>query len=417
MGGSILLQTVVADRVDTKPRRFAVVDRTGAIYPTIQAVAAAWNDVVEGKSKLDDPRLAGMSSRRRKSVGPRFEPSLVTETGRSPDEVRLELSDRIRRGELFAFVEIPEGVLDPKGQADAKILYHAENSNDDTLTRFLEAAINGDVRLRRFQAAGIDPLAAERLSRPVPTEVLGLLSRGPDGRIKPAEKVDRVRTFVVPAALMFVVFMIVMTTTPQLLNTVIEEKMSRISEVLLGSVSPFELMMGKLIGNVGVAVVLAAIYCAGGFAVAAYYGYADAVTPSAVLALAFFVVVAVVLYGSLFMAVGSACSELKDAQSLMMPVLILAMLPVFCWTIILNNPNSPTSVGLSLFPPATPYLMLLRMLLNPAPPAWQVGLSVVLTTLATLTCVWAAGKVFRTGLLMQGKAATLGEIARWVMAK
>ena len=106
---------------------------------------------------------------------------------------------------------------------------------------------------------------------------------------------DRVRTFVVPAALMFVVFLIVMTTTPQLLNSVIEEKMSRISEVMLGSVDSFELMMGKLIGNVGVALVLAAIYVAGGFATAAYYGYADVVSPAALLALAFFVVVAVVL--------------------------------------------------------------------------------------------------------------------------
>jgi ABC-2 type transport system permease protein len=117
------------------------------------------------------------------------------------------------------------------------------------------------------------------------------------------------------------------------------------------------------------------------------------------------------------MAVGAACSELKDAQSLMMPVMILSMLPAFCWTMILNNPNGPASVGLSLFPPATPFLMLLRMLLQPSPPAWQVGLSVVLTTLTSLACVWAAGKVFRTGILMQGKAATLGEMARGVVAR
>ncbi len=415
--GSIVLQTVVADRVDTKPRRFAVVDRSGVLYPTIRAVAAAWNDVVEGKSKVEDPRLASMSGRRRNPAGSRFEPSLVADAGRSHDEVRLELSDRIRKGELFAFVEIPEDVVNPDRGADAKILYHTDSPNDDALMRFLDAAINGDVRLRRFQSAGIDPMAAERLSRPLPTEVLGLLTRGSDGRIKPAEKVDKVRTFVVPAALMFVVFLIVMTTTPQLLNSVIEEKMSRISEVMLGSVDSFQLMMGKLIGNVGIALVLAAIYVAGGFAAAAHYGYADVVSPTALLALAFFVVVAVVFYGSLYMAVGSACSELKDAQSLMMPVMILAMLPAFCWTIILNNPNSPASVGLSLFPPATPFLMLLRMLLPSSPPAWQVGLSLVLTTLTTLACVWTAGKIFRTGILMQGKAATLGEMVRWVLAK
>ena len=255
MVGSIVLQTVVADRADTKPRRFAVLDHTGKIYPTINLATGVWNDVVEGKKKIDDLRLAGLSGRRNRPKGSRFEPELVREDGRSGDEIRLELSDRIRKGNLFAFVEIPAEVIDPKGKTDVKILYHTESPNDESLMRFLEAAINADVRVRRFQAAGINPLAAERLSKPIPAEVLGLLKRGSDGHVKPAEKVDFIRTFVVPAALMFVVFMVVMTTTPQLLNSVIQEKTSRISEVLLGSVSPFELMMGKLIGNVGVSLV------------------------------------------------------------------------------------------------------------------------------------------------------------------
>ena len=75
------------------------------------------------------------------------------------------------------------------------------------------------------------------------------------------------------------------------------------------------------------------------------------------------------------------------------------------------------SVGMSLFPPATPYIMLLRMALQPAPPTWQVALGVVLTLLTATACVWAAGKIFRTGLLMQGKAPTFGERARWVVAR
>ena len=98
------------------------------------------------------------------------------------------------------------------------------------------------------------------------------------------------------------------------------------------------------------------------------------------------------------MAVGAACNELKDAQSLMMPVMLLSMFPVFVWTAVLQNPSSPLSVGMSLFPPASPFLMLMRLALRPAPPAWQVGLSVVLTTATALFCIWAAGKIFRTGL-------------------
>ena len=109
-------------------------------------------------------------------------------------------------------------------------------------------------------------------------------------------------------------------------------------------------------------------------------------------ALVLYLVLAILLYGSLYMAVGAACSELKDAQSLMMPVMILSMFPIFVWTAVLTNPSSTLSVGMSLFPPASPYLMLMRLAMRPSPPAWQVGLSIVGTTLTALFCVWAAGQ-------------------------
>jgi len=149
----------------------------------------------------------------------------------------------------------------------------------------------------------------------------------------------------------------------------------------------------------------------------AYYGYANILSPGLIAALALFLFLAILLYGSLYTAVGAACSELKDAQSLMMPVMLLSMIPVFVWIAVLKNPASPLSVGMSLFPPASPFLMLMRLALRPAPPAWQVALSVVLTTLTAMAIVGAAGKIFRTGLLMQGKPPSFVELARWVMAK
>ena len=216
---------------------------------------------------------------------------------------------------------------------------------------------------------------------------------------------------------MFILFFVIMTSAPQLLNSVIEEKMSKISEVLLGSITPFELMAGKLMGNAGIALLTASLYLGGGFGVAAYHGYGDVVSPWLLAGLGLYLVLAIMLYGSLYMAVGAACNELKDAQSLMMPVMLLSMFPVFVWTAVLQNPSSPLSVGMSLFPPASPFLMLMRLALRPAPPAWQVGLSVVLTAATALFCVWAAGKIFRIGLLMQGKAPSFRELARWVMAR
>ncbi len=407
MGLSIGLQLLVAKRVDTRTRTFAVVDRTGALYPPIEKAAEAYNEqVVDAKGQL---------------VRPRLEPSQAG----GGEAVALELSDRIRRNELDAFVVIPAGALEaPKpGAAPPAIEYHSDNPNDDVIRNWLVGTVNAEVRMRRFRAAGVDVALADRLNQPVNLDNLGLVERaraaatasgGP--ATTAAQKVDPVRTALVPAVLLFVMFLLIMSTTPQLLNSVIEEKMSKISEVLLGSVTPFELMMGKLLGNAGIAMVLAALYVGGGYAVAAYYGYADAVSGGLMAALALYVVLAILLYGSLFMAVGSACSDLKDAQSLMMPVMILSMLPMFVWTAILTNPSSALSVGLSLFPPASPYLMLMRMAMRPSPPAWQIGLSIVGTTLTALFCVWAAAKIFRTGLLMQGKAPSYRELVRWVMA-
>ena len=410
MGLSILLQVFVAERVDTKPRKFVVIDHSGVLFPAIEQAAQAHN------TKL--PEARGKNAR------PRMEPEPASSAARGADPaLALELADRVHRGELDAYVEIPAGVIEPAA-ADATagaLQYHSNNPNDDTIRNWLIQVVNGVVRARRFRSAGLDQALAERLSRPVEIENLGLVERSSEAGsatgVKSAEKVDRVRSELVPAALMFIMFFVIMTSAPQLLNSVIEEKMSRISEVLLGSVTPFELMMGKLLGNAGIAMVLAALYLGGGFAVLAYHGYANVVSPGLIATLVLFLFLAILLYGSLYMAVGSACSELKDAQSLMMPVMLLSMIPVFVWTAVLKNPASPLSVGMSLFPPASPFLMLMRLALRPAPPAWQAVLSVVLTTLTAMAIVWAAGKIFRTGLLMQGKPPSFIELARWVMAK
>src|SRR5262249_58453097 len=109
-------------------------------------------------------------------------------------------------------------------------------------------------------------------------------------------------------------------------------------------------------------------------------------------------------------------SDLRDARGMMPPAMLVLMLPWLTWFAVLNAPDSPMSIGLSLFPTATPFLMLLRIMLPPGPPLWQVALSVVVTTIASVAAVYAAGKVFRTGLLMQGKAATFAELWRWVRA-
>ena len=397
-GSAVVLQRVVDKQVDAKPRRVAVLDDTGELYGPLQAAAEAWN---RGERDL----------RPKVEQGPRFVLEAVTAEG-SRDAQRLALSDRVRREELFAFAELPRSLFEP--DTTERIRYYSSAPAYSELPQWLLRSVMKEIVKRRFAEADVSPLVVARLIKPVDLEELGLLDRTREGAVRPARTVDKIRTIGIPVTFMFVLFIIVMTTTPQLLNSVLEEKMSRISEVLLGSVTPFQLMLGKLLASTAVSGVLTLVYLSGAAWAATRWGYLDALDPRMLAWFVLFLLLAVLIYGSLFIAIGSACSDLKDAQNLMTPAMVILMVPALMWTAITRAPQSALAVGASMFPPATPFLMLLRLALEERPPAWQVGLSVILTLLCMLAIVWAAGRIVRTGLLMQGKGVSVREILRWI---
>lgn len=398
IGAAMVMQKVMMERPDTERREFAVIDHTGVLHEPLARAAEAWN---REATSADGTRRAGA-----------FVPSQVDPAGRRIEEVRLELSDRIRREEIFAFVEIPASALD--AASGVRLRYHSNHPAHTELPRWLEATIGREIVSRRFEAASLDRRMVDRLTRTPDIQSLGLLERGDKGAIKEAAAVDRLRTFAIPAAFMMMMFLLVMSSSPQLLNSVIEEKMSRISEVLVASVTPFQLMMGKLLGSVGVSLVLAVIYLAGGYVLARYWGYANVLTPGLIASFFFYLVLAVLLFGSMFIAIGAACTDLKDAQNMMTPAMILVMFPMFTWAAVIRAPESGLALATSLFPFSTPFIMLLRIALQPAPPVWQILLSAVLVGVTVVCAVWAAGRIFRAGLLMYGKAATPREMLRWI---
>jgi ABC-type Na+ efflux pump permease subunit len=396
MGIALGVQKFTRNATDIKERRFVVIDRTGVLYPAVAAAAEEWN---RGAT------ATGVQ------LAPRFVPSAAM-FGETDEQARAELSDRVRKDDIYAFVEIPADALDPASRGT--IRYHSNHPSYRTLPSWITNVVNREIMNQRFRDAAIDRALVTRLTRRTELEELGLLQRNASGQIRAAVAVDKVRTVAIPVGMMMILLFSVMSGAPQLLNSVIEEKMSRISEVLIGSVTPFELMMGKLIGSVSVSVLLAAVYIAGGAAVASYMGYGDALRVSDIGWLMLFLVMASFMFGSIFITIGAACSDLKDAQGMMTPAMLIMMLPWMTWFAILNAPDSSMSIGLSLFPTAAPFLMLLRIMIPPGPPVWQILLAVVISALTTVLAVYAAGKIFRTGLLMQGKAATFGEMWKWV---
>ena len=342
---------------------------------------------------------------------PPFAPERVDVGPRALDEVRLALSERVRKEELYAFVEVP---AEPDRD---KLRYYSDHPAYEDLREWLSKTVDETLRNDRYQQAHLAPQLVEALSRHVASDTLGLWKRDADGRIHPAEKQDEFRAVVIPMTAVFLLFFFVVTSVPQLMNSVLTEKTSRISEVLLGSLSPTELMAGKLLGSVAVSLLLGALYLTTGLTIAGRMGFASAIPPGLVAWFLVFLVLAMLLYGSVAMAVGAACNDAKDAQSLMLPVMMPLMLPMFVLLPVIESPSSTLSVGMSLLPPMTPLVMLLRVALHPAPPTWQVALGAVLTLLTTAACIWAAGRVFRVGLLAQGKSAGLGQMLRWIFAR
>lgn len=400
MGLAFGVQTLTARR-DTSERRVAIVDRTGVLGPAIVEAARQHN--------------AEQTSPAGRRTGPVFVPELVE--GEASDTTRLALSNRVRQEELFAFVEIPAEVLTSRGPGEPRLQYYTEYPTYQALPEWLRREVSRAVADRRLSALGADPAETRRLLEPVPMDRKGLVVRTADGTVSAAEKVDAIRAFAMPAITMFLLFALVMSSAPQLLNSVIEEKTSRISEVLLGSVSAFHLMLGKLLGSVAVTMVLGVIYIGGGLLLAAQADYFGLIRWSLIPWFILFLVIAVFLYGAMFIAIGAACSEVKDAQGMMMPALILAMFPIFLWLQVAQNPDSAMSVGFSLFPFSAPYLMLLRIAIPPGPPAWQVIVAVIGSVATTGAMVYAAGRILRVGLLMQGKTASYREMARWITAR
>lgn len=398
VAASIVFQIFAERRADVADHRLAVIDRTGVLYETL-VQAAAEHDA------------AGVRDGQR--TGPRFLLERA-DTARPAADLAVELSDRVRSRDLFAFVEIPETILDPSRVDDDELRYFTETPSYGTLRDWLRTTIEREVTQRRFSSAAIDAAVVDRLSRGTDVATLGLISRAADGTVAEARRTSEVETVVIPFALMYLMFLALMSAAPQLLTAVVEEKMSRVSEVLISSIPPFHLMAGKLLGVSAVAVVLALAYLAGGLYLAISTGNVALVRLPVLFGFIGFLIVAVLMFGAVFIAIGAMCSDLKDSQSLMQPAVFFLMLPLIAAPVLLRAPDSTLSVVLSLVPFFSPFLMLVRLALTPPPPLWQVLLALAMTGATAALIIWMAGRIFRVGLLMQGKPPNLPELLRWI---
>jgi ABC-type Na+ efflux pump permease subunit len=416
MLGGILAMELLKNVSSVKERTIAVIDHEGSFLPVLDEAAERQRQFVHGRAngeaspKFREPDVPGMSpeSYRLEKIDP----------ANVDDQLRLQLSERVRNQELYAIVEIPKDVLKPGLTEDNKVQFYAQDSSLSVARRWIEQVINQYAKDRRIAELGLTRDELRRFNDAnsnVQIVGQGLMTETAEGEIQGEKETDVMTAIFLPMGVMLLMFMVIFMAAQPMLESVLEEKSQRIAEVLLGSANPFQLMMGKLLGTVGGSLTIFAIYLTGAFAFATYREWTHLVPFRLIPWFIVFQIAGVLFYASIFMAVGASVSQLKEAQSMLLPVWMLLMAPLFVWFAIVRDPTSAVAMIFSYFPPTTPTTMILRMATPYAIPWWEPVLGLILTLGATLVVVVLAGRIFRIGILWQGKTPKLGEVLKWAI--
>jgi ABC-2 type transport system permease protein len=376
----IVIPAVMADQGSNADRAIVVLDRTGGLYDRVEA-------------GLD---RAGYSVRR------------------APDTPDAEeaLARRVEIGDLGGFLVLDDATL---SRGEARLV----TSSRPSLVRqvaiqqvFVQAAVA--VRLGGDDASLGALLNGGDLQ-------LELLSDGGAGVNDPAFAASYIGAFLL--------YMTILLYAVSVMRSVLEEKTSRVVEIVISSMRPHQLMLGKILGVGAVGLTQLAIWgLAGTLIIAAGIPALLAANPAfsqlselrefmpGLGYLGLFVVFFLggyFMYSGLYAAVGAMCNTDEEAQQAQMPVIFLLVIPIIFVTQVIDNPNAPLSVALSLVPLFSPILMFARAATGAAP-FWQVGLSVVGMVIAVVVIAWVAGRIYKVGILMAGKRPTLPELFRWV---
>jgi len=305
----------------------------------------------------------------------------------------------------------------------------------------VEKQINGELKNIRLKASGIDPALVESINPEVEVRTSVLSDEGEkDG--------GSLAATIVGYGAGFLIYMFIFLYGSQIMMSVMEEKTSRVVEILVSSVKPFELMLGKIVGVALVGLTQFLLWVVLSFAVSTAAGnlFLDkskiqTETQSSVgkpdietkaeskgmamiselknvdilkLSLCFVVYFlgGYLLYSALFAAVGSAVESQQEAQQFMMPVTIPIILSIVLAQFVIKDPHGSLAFWLSVFPLTSPVIMMVRVPFEP--PVWQIILSMLMLVAGFLGTTWLAGKVFRVGILMYGKKVTWTEIAKWL---
>jgi ABC-2 type transport system permease protein len=315
-----------------------------------------------------------------------------------------DIGERSRRALL---VVPPEAVAHAAADAEfGSYQFYAPRNLPEDAEDILQDAMRVTLTTERLRAGGFDPALVQKATHVQQPRTVVV---APDGRQQAPAGLNRALPFIMGILL----FMGVMIGGQALMMSTIEEKSSRVVEVLLAAVSPLELMWGKLLGQMGVGLVMMSVYIALGVMALMQFALFGLLDPLLILWLLVFFLAAYLLFGALMLAIGAAVSQQADAQSLMGPVMMLLITPYVMTPFIGRQPDSTFAMVASFIPPISPFVILARLASSSPPPVWQVLLSLAVSIGGACVAVWFAAKVFRIGLLLHGKPPSFATLVKW----
>jgi ABC-2 type transport system permease protein len=386
------------------PTRLAIVDQTGKMYARVA------QELVSDRTQIQTRKPPQQATPGFNNPGTQIdkEPEvsfLIEEVrldGNSLEQVRKGLDARVARKELDGFVILPPNLLNGDQPE-----FSARNTADLFTRSKVENSINRALRSQRMVENGIDEKKVEKMSEPVTLNTTGAGGKESKGD----------SSFFLVFGLGLLIYMSVLLYGQFVLGAVIEEKETRIAEILFSSMRSFPLMMGKLIGVSLVALTQLSIWAIAFLAFSVWAAGSSFslphISPMLFVYFVIFFLMGYFIYATVYAVVGSMVTTTQEGGQVALPIVFLLIMGFYLSFNIIRSPSSSLAFWASMFPFFAPITMLVRIVTE-TPPLWQILLSLGIGIATAVGLIWLASRIYRVGMLMTGKKATLPEVWRWV---
>lgn len=395
-------------------KRIAVLDGTGKLKGAFTNA-----NTKEPQEKVDPKKEAqkALEGSGRRGLPSQFTIEYVDKTNADVEKDAKPYLDRLTRDDEAADKLEGVFVIPPKALVDQEtpLSYYSRASTDFMTQERLGRLANRSLQSLRLSANGLKPELVDQLLQDLPVNAVQL-SR--TGEKKTGGELNFLFAFILGALLILPSFVYGQET----MRGIVQEKTDRVVEVLVSSVTPMELLTGKILGiaSVGLTQIfvwLTMIGLVGAYGAAvvsmADINLAQFVRPSVFAYFFLFFILAYLTYVCVYAIAGAVCNSEKEAQQFIMPIMMLMMMPWFLMMPIVMNPDAPFAVAFSLAPVFGPITMFVRTTVT-EPPMWHLAVSVAVSLATILGFFWVTAKIFRIGILSYGKRPTVPELWKWI---